>query len=197
MAEIAIPRRALIFAAPIALGAAIVGSGLAWLLAIQFTTGEARGARVHLGVTASCDVVPTLRARLDDFGLSPSVSAGGLDFTLPGLEDDRAHMSTVLAAIGQLAVDGQTLKPNHAGVQISLQGGAVTLLTLDVAPKDNASVLLDNQVMEVVQQNGGELQLAAWADNSSDALRTATDRAVILRYPLPCPVTLAPLVDIP
>ncbi len=197
MAEVPIPRRAVIFAAPIAVGVAIVGSGLAWLLAIQFTTREARGARVHLDVTAACDVVPTLRARLDDFGLAPSVSAGGIDFTLPGLEDDRAHMSAVLAEVGQLAVDGQTLVPNHAGVQISLQGGAVTLLTLDVAPKDNAAVLLDNRVMEVVQQNGGELQIAAWADNSSDALRTATDRAVILRHPLPCAVTLAPLVDLP
>lgn len=196
MGEAGLPQRAVIFAAPIAVGVAIIGSGLAWIITIQFTEGEARGGRVHVDVTAACDAVPTLVARLDDFGLAPSVSAGGVDFSLPGLEDDRAHMSAVLAEVGQLMVDGQALVPDHAGVQISLQGGAVTLLTLGVAPKDNAAVFLDNHLMEVIQQNGGELQLAAWATNSSDALRTATDRAVILRHRLPCPVTLGPLVDV-
>lgn len=195
MAELPIPRRALVFAAPIAVGTLVVGSGLAWIIAVQFTTGTARGPRVRTTVQAACDAAPILRARLDDFGLTPELSGSELTFSLPGLPDDRTHMAAVLVQPGRLAVNGAALVPNHAGVQISLQGGAVTLLTLNVAPEANAAVLLDDKVMEVVQQNGGELQIAAWADNSSDALRTATDRSVILRHPLPCAVTLGPLVD--
>lgn len=195
MAELPIPRRAAIFAAPIAVGTLVLGAGLAWIIAVQFTTGTAHGPRVRTTVQAACDAAPVLRARLDDFGLTPELSGSDLTFSLPGLPDDRTHMAAVLAQPGRLAVNGATMVPNHAGVQISLQGGAVTLLTLDTAPEADAAVLLDDQVMEVVQQNGGELQLAAWADNSSDALRTATDRSVILRHPLPCAVTLTPLVD--
>ena len=38
--------------------------------------------------------------------------------------------------------------------------------------------------------NGGELQLRAPGENATDALRTASDRAVALRLPLPCAVTV-------
>ncbi|MSP55008.1 MAG: hypothetical protein EXR69_05305 [Myxococcales bacterium] len=197
------PPRGVILGVPIAIGSLVVGSGLAWIVAIQFTSGKASGARVHVEVTAApladqgaCDPIPTLVARLDDLGLEPSPRGNGLDFTLPGLDDDRAHMPGVLGAQGDLAVDGVVMRPNHAGVQISLQGGAVTLLTLNSVVSATATATIDGEKVEIVQRNGGELQLAAWAAGSSDALRLATDRAVTLRHPLPCRLTLGPLEDV-
>lgn len=191
-----VPPRAAILAVPIATGMLVVGSGLAWLIAIQFTDGEARGGRVHTTVTAPCDAMPALTARLDDFGLAPAIVSGGLEFSLPGLRDDLNQMPVALTRPGVLTVDGLAMVPNHAGVQISLQGGAVTLLTLDKAVSTNPKVELDGESLEVVESNGGELQLAAWAENSSDALRLATDRAVAMRHPLPCAVSLSPLTAV-
>lgn len=188
-----IPRRALILAVPIAMGVFVVGSGVAWIVAIQLTQGEARGARVRTTVSAACDAVPVLVARLDDFGLAPLVTGDTLEFSLPGLDDDMTHMASTLTSPGILTVGGTPQVPNHAGVQISLQGAAVTLLTLDAVVPESAEIALDGVTMQVVESNGGELQLAAWAANSSDALRTATDRAVAMRHPLPCAVSLSPL----
>ncbi len=190
------PPRAAILGVPIVMGTAVMVGGLAWIVAIQFTSGKATGGRVHASVTATCEAVPTLVARLDDLGLEPKVSGDGIDFVLPGLADDRTHMPGVLTAIGRLSVDGADVVPNHAGVQLSLQGGAVTILTLDHAVTANPVVTIDGVTAQVVQANGGELQLAADASNSSDALRLATDHAIALRHPLPCPVTLGPLGDV-
>lgn len=197
------PPRGVILGVPIAVGTLVMGSGLAWIVAIQFTSGKASGARVHVDLAAApgadqvvCDPIPTLVARLDDLGLEPTPRGKGLDFTLPGLDDDREHMPGVLTAAGVLAVDGVAMRPNHAGVQISLQGGAVTLLTLNDVVPATAIVTIDGAKVEIVQVNGGELQIAAWAAGSSDALRLATDRAVTLRHPLPCPLTLGPLEDV-
>ncbi len=186
------PPRAAILGVPILMGVLVVGSGVAWLVAIQFTDGKPRGERVQTMITAPCDVLPALTARLDDFGLDPAPIPGGLEFSLPGLPDDMTHMRETLTSPGVLTVDGVAVVPNHAGVQISLQGGAVTLLTLDAAVAESPKVALDGEALEVVEANGGELQLAAWAENSSDALRTATDRAVAMRHPLPCTVALSP-----
>lgn len=193
----AIPRRALILAVPIAMGVFVVGSGVAWIVAIQLTQGEAKGGRVRTTVTAGCDAVPVLVARLDDFGLAPLATGHALEFSLPGLPDDMTHMASTLTSPGILTVGGTPQVPNHAGVQISLQGAAVTLLTLDAVVPESAEIALDGVTMQVVESNGGELQLAAWAGNSSDALRIATDRAVAMRHPLPCAVSLSPLTPTP
>lgn len=192
-----VPPRALILGVPIVVGTLVVGSGLAWVLVIQLTSGQATGPRVRTEVSATCDVLPTLVTRLDAFGLEPVVTGTVLTFSMPTAGDDPIRMASVLAMPGELRVNGEVMRPNHAGVQISLQGGAVTLVTLDTAPPTDATATVDGVPLDIIQTNGTELQLAALALTSSEALRLASDRAVALRHPLPCAATLSPPSEIP
>ncbi len=196
------PKAALAFiAAAILVAGGLVVATVGWYATVQGTAGEARGERARLTFTSPCDAEarPVILARLADYGLPAMASpdSGGLafDVTLPGMPDDLVHMPKALAAPGTLEVrvDGtpRPVEITKIGVQLAFSGAPVTLLLLaEPLPERGVEVLVDGQPAEVEEVTGPELQIAARASQSTDALRLATDRAVALRHPLPCPVTV-------
>lgn len=178
--------RAAVLLVPIAMGGLLVLGTIAWFAAIQLG-GEATGGRAVLTFDDDC-AATAISARLADYGLEGTWEDSRLTMDLPGMEDDRTHMPAVLAAPGVLAVDGIAVRPRNGGVQLSLGGNPVSLYTLDEVVPATAHVTLDGEEMKIEQVNGGELQLAALAEDGARALRLATDRVVSVRHPLPCPV---------
>lgn len=188
------PRGSWILAIPFGLLLLLLLAAVGWWVAIQIG-GSARGAPARFVFTPSCPAgMQAVRDRLDAYGLPVIEDAGNtLVVQLPGLDDDLTHMPAALTAPGVLALTvGGTPLParvRHVGVQMSLSGQPVTLLTLDVEVPDGPLVVtVDGTPVEVASVNGGEVQILALADESARALRLASDRSVQLRYPLPCAV---------
>jgi hypothetical protein len=178
------------------IGLGILGSGFAWLMAIQFTEGEAKGEQVRIRFSSACgDSYQTaMQARLLDYGLDGHFEKdGSLQMTLPGLPDDRTHMPMALTRPGRFEVwqNGEK-KFSHfqdAGVQISFQGTATTIITVDGhLDPEGLEVRIDGMPIQA-EVNDNELQLAISEETSQAALRQATDRVVQIRHPLPCEVT--------
>ncbi|MDP2306232.1 MAG: hypothetical protein Q8P18_09425 [Pseudomonadota bacterium] len=195
------PKAALaLIAAAIAVAGGLVLATVGWYATVRGTSGEARGVRARVSFTSTCDAEarPVILARLAEYGLpaQPAPDTGGLafDVTMPGLPDDLAHVPAALAAPGTLEVrvDG-AIRPvviQDLGVQLAFSGTPVTLLLLEEAlPERGVEVWIDGKPADVEEVTGVELQIAARAAQSTDALRLATDRAVALRHPLPCVVT--------
>lgn len=185
--------------AAIAVGSGLVFGMASWWLRISTYEGEAKGAHVRMTFEADCpEAELILEARLADYGL-PATSAGPLawDVTLPGvLADEATHMPKALAAPGKLAVTvngaPQPVAIDNVGMQLAFSGVPVTLLMLkDPLPEEGVKVTIDGEEIPVEEVTGPELQLAAYSTQSTEALRLATDRAVMLRRPLPCPVRVA------
>lgn len=178
----------------------IVLATVGWYLRVQTTESVATGERVRITFQSACDAEarPVLAARLADYGMPAAPSAEGLafDVTLPGtLPDERTHVPTALAAPGALevSVDGtkKDLKVQNVGMQLAFSGAPVTLLMVSEGlPDRGVTATLDGVAMDVEEVTGQELQLAARAGQSTDAIRMASDRAVQIRHPLPCPVTV-------
>jgi hypothetical protein len=190
-------RASWVLAVPFALLLLLALGAVGWFVAVQ-VGGRAHGDTARIEVQPACPAGrQAIRDRLDAYGL-PVVreDADALVVQLPGLPDDLVHMPQALAAPGVLSITTATGAPvparvRHAGVQMSLSGQPVTLLTLDVALPDGIpTVTVDGAAMEVEAVNGGELQLLAGAEDASRALRLASDRAVQLRFPLPCAVSV-------
>lgn len=184
--------RPVILALPILMGGGLVLSGLAWLLTVQLTEGEARGGQIRVRLSSDCANAAIL-GRLGEWGLPGRIEGDTVIFTGPGMPDDASHMPAALLAPGHLELRGAGGEPieaqlRHAGVQISVEGTPVTLMTLDRALPADASAWIDGVRADVESINGGELQLRATAEESRAAVRLATDRTVWLRWPLPCDV---------
>ncbi|MDP2316238.1 MAG: hypothetical protein Q8P41_25290 [Pseudomonadota bacterium] len=196
------PRAALaLIAAAITVAGGLVVATIGWYATVQGTTGAARGVRARVTFSSDCDAEarPVILARLADYGLPamPAPDTGGLafDVTMPGMPDDLTHMPAALAAPGtlELKVDG-TPRPatiTQIGVQLAFSGTPVTLVMLaEPLPERGVEVIVDGKPADLEEVTGTELQIAARAGQSTEALRLATDRSVALRHPLPCPVTV-------
>ncbi len=193
------PKSALAFiASAVLLAGGLVVSTVAWYVTVQGTSGEARGGTARIALSSACDAQarPVIEARLADYGL-PSTPAGEFTYEigLPGLPDDLPHVPQALVAGGVLvvAVDGVAVpaEVSQVGVQLAFSGTPVTLLMLKQGlPRAGVTVAIDGAPVEIESINGQELQIAARAGQSTEALRLATDRAVAVRRPLPCPVTV-------
>lgn len=182
-------QRAWLLAAPIVVGGGMLLAGAGFLLVSRTTSGQASGAPIAITFESDC-AKPAINARLADFGLPSSWSGAVLTTQLPGSPGDGA-LPESLARRGQLKmlVNGvdSGLNVVNGGVQVSLQGGAVSLFTLDGnLPELGVVVSLDGEPLEIESINGNELQISARGVTSTDALRIATDRVVQVRYPLPC-----------
>ncbi|HNC99442.1 MAG TPA: hypothetical protein PKW90_25135 [Myxococcota bacterium] len=185
----------LVLAVPAAIGSLILFGGLAWLVAIQTTEGQATGNWMHMTLSSACGTShqAAMLSRLTDYGLQGQfTSDGSLSFQGPGLEDDRTHMPRALTRPGRFelwqngAVKYTRFK--EAGVQISLQGPATAILMLEETPDpDGLELRIDGQPVEM-EMNGNEVQLHITEEGSQKALRQATDWVVSMRYPLPCEV---------
>jgi hypothetical protein len=189
------PRAALAFmVVPILLGTGLIAATLGWFATVQGTSGEARGAPARLTFSGCPEADTAISARIADYGLAPRKEAPGVFVvTLPGLDDDLTHLPAALAAPGKLEVraNGKTwTRFDKVGVQLAFSGTPVTLVLFPEAVVGaDLAVTLDGVPVDVEAATGVELQLAARADTSTHALRLATDRAVQLRWPLPCAVT--------
>lgn len=182
-------QRAWLLAAPIVVGGGLLLAGAAFLVVSRTSSGQASGAPIAITFDSDC-AKEAINARLADFGLPASWSGAILTTQLPGTPGDEA-LPESLARRGQLSmlVNGTDsgLKVDNGGVQVSLQGGAVSLFTLSGnLPETGVTVSLDGEPLEIESINGNELQIAARGLTSTDALRIATDRVVQVRYPLPC-----------
>ncbi|MFN7142252.1 MAG: hypothetical protein ACK4YP_00625, partial [Myxococcota bacterium] len=189
-----------LMAAVISVVGGIVVATVGWYVRVQTTEGVATGERVRITFRSTCDAEarPVLAARLADYGMpaAPSADVLAFDVTLPGaLPDERAHVPTALAASGvlEVSVDGarRDLTVQNVGMQLAFSGAPVTLLMVSESlPDRGVTATLDGVAMDVEEVTGAELQLAARAGQSTDAIRLASDRAVQIRHPLPCPVTV-------
>ena len=155
-----------------------------------------------LAFDADCaEAGDVLAARLADYGI-PADRAGpsSFDVTLPGaLPDELEHMPKALVAPGLLEVtikgERQAIQVENVGMQLAFSGVPVTLLMVkDPLPEEGVAARLDGEEVPVEEITGPELQIAAYAPQSTEALRLATDRAVAIRRPLPCPVRISEAV---
>lgn len=189
--------RAVVLGLPIVFGGGMIAAGVAWLVTVQLTAGEAKGEPIELALSSDC-ANTAISARLSEWGLPANWEGTRVRLVGPGMADDREHMREAVVAPGkfELSLDGAAVpaKVRHAGVQMSLQGQPVSLLTLETAPPAGVEARLDGTLLEIESINGGELQLRALARTSEEAMRLAADRVVWIRYPLPCKVdaTLLP-----
>lgn len=183
---------------PVVGGGGLIAATVGWWIAVQFG-GEPRGGWARVDFAAACGVAAqgVILERLDAFGLPGRVVEPplGIELQLPGMEDDLQHLPAVLAAGGAftLTVDGQPVpaRVRNVGVQLGLEGHPVTLLTLEEPlPERGVEARLDGAVVPIASINGGELQLEARDTTPQRALRLASDRAVLIRHPHPCPVTV-------
>ncbi len=203
------PRAALAFiVAAISVAGGLVVALVGWFAVVQNTAGSAQGARARVTFSSTCDAEarPVLLARLADYGLpaAPAPDSGGLafDLTMPGMPDDVTHMPAALAARGvlEVAIDGVVtpVTIQNIGVQLAFSGTPITLLTLaEALPERGVAVKIDGAPADVEEVTGTELQIAARAGQSTEALRLATDRAVQLRHPLPCAVSVVSADELP
>jgi hypothetical protein len=181
----------------------LVLATVGWYFRVATYQGEPKGGEARITFASACDTdaATVIAARLSDFGLPatplPPEAPGTFGFTtaLPGQPDDLAHLPGVLAARGELEVRvAGVVHPVHitdVGVQLAFSGTPVTLVLLEQPlPQEGVEVRVDGELAEIEALNGTELQIAARAGQSTEALRLATDRAVDLRHPLPCPVTV-------
>ncbi len=192
-------------AAVITIVGGIVVATVGWYIRVTTYEGQATGERVRITLASACDAEarPVLAARLADYGM-PATPADGLafDVTLPGvLPDERAHVPTALVAPGKLEVqvDGapRPVTVSQVGMQLAFTGVPITLLMLNESlPEKGVTATIDGQPVDVEEVTGPELQLAARAGQSTDAIRLASDRAVQIRHPLPCPVTVVEILDL-
>lgn len=189
--------RAVVLAIPILFGGGMIAAGVAWIVTVQLTDGAAKGEPIALELSSDC-ANTAIAARLAEWGLPANWEGTHLRIVGPGMPDDREHMRSAIVAPGvfTLSHEGQPVpaKVRHAGVQMSLQGQPVSLLTLEAAPPNAVEARLDGELLEIESINGGEVQIRALAESSEAAMRLAADRVVWIRYPLPCRVdaTLAP-----
>ena len=198
-----VPRRSpLMFffvAAPIAMGGGLVIATIGWFAVVSGTAGTARGARVAFAVEADCaEAADVLRARAQMLGLEPEIADARLSLAMPGMPDDATHLPVALAQPGllEIAVDGAPRRAavREVGVQVAFSGAPVTLVMLeDALPERGVTVTIDGAPADVEEVTGSELQIAARAGQSREALRIASDRAMALRHPLPCAVRLSPV----
>ena len=180
------------------IGLGILIAGVAWIVAVQSTSGQATGERVRMKFTSACgqDFQTAMLARLLDYGLDADFEPDGtLLMTMPGMPDDREHMPIALTRPGRFEVwrNGEKTLAHfqEAGVQISFQGTATTIITVDThLDPDGTEVRIDGMPIPA-EINDNELQLAISEETSQAALRQATDRAVQIRHPLPCDVQVA------
>lgn len=195
------PAGAAFLSVPILLGVGMFVAGVGLFAAVQFGfTPQGGLARYRFQSTCELEARAAMLQRLADFGLPAQAFGAGLDLQvqLPGVDDDELdHLPRALARPGKLEVfvDGQpfpvTLR--NAGFQLSVTtGAAVTLITVDPAPPESGvEVRVDGVAVGVESSNAGELQLLNEEKDPRRAIREATERAVALRYPIPCPVVLA------
>lgn len=183
---------------PVVAGGGLIAATVGWWIAVQ-RGGEARGGWARVDFASECGAAAqgVILERLEAFGLPGRVAEPplGIELRLPGMEDDLQHIPAVLAAGGAFAltVNGQPVTPRvrNVGVQLGLQGHPVTLLTLeDALPESGVEARLDGAVVPIGSINGGELQLEARDTTPQRALRLASDRAVLIRHPHPCAVTV-------
>lgn len=188
-------QRALLLAVPILFGTGMIGGGIAWLLTVQLTSGTAKGAPIRLTLSDSC-ADAAISARLAEWGLPATWDGRTVTFPGPGQPDDATHMPEALLRPGKLELrEGDTVLDvhvRHAGVQLSVEGLAVSLVTLDKAVAPTITATLDGEPLTVGSVNGGEVQFENDQRDNVAALRQATDRVVWLRYPLPCAVEVTP-----
>lgn len=191
---------AAILSIPIFIGVSLLGSGVALFLLIQLG-GKATGGVVKYTFRSTCTAQArdVMLERLSDFGLPTTPFGADLTFQiqLPGQDpDELEHLPKALTRPGLFEVrSGDTVVARtlrHAGFQLSVTTGtAVTLVNLDVAPpEEGLDVRIDGSSVGVESVNGGELMLTTEEKDPRLAVREATERAVALRHPLPCPVEL-------
>lgn len=193
------PKAALaLMIAPVVLGVGLLTATAGWWFTVQSEDGQAQGRAARLRFESACaaEARPVLQKRLEELGLAP-VAEGTLDFVVktPGMPDDLEHLPKALARPGTLEVraagQAQPVKVANVGVQLAFSGTPLTLVMLETAVPDEekVDVAIDGEPVELESPAGLEIQAAARAEDSRKALRLATDRAVALRHPLPCPVT--------
>ena len=191
------------FLGPVLVGGGLVAATAGWYLKVQDTAGEAAGAPFPVRFAADCgEARAPLEARMKDLGLhiepDASAPAGTFGYTLrgPGMDDDATHLPAMLAAPGKLVLTKGgvpvELSPRDIGMQLAFSGTPVTLMVFpEPIPAEGLAVTLDGAPVEVESLSGVELQVASRAADSRTALRTATERVVQIRHPLPCAVRVA------
>lgn len=186
--------RAAILTVPVVFGSAMILAAGGWFLAVQNTSGVARGAPLDIVVPAECNRV-AIESRLADYGLPYSWNGETLTVTLAGTPGDE-HFAAALLAPGKLVLvsgaEPVVARVTNAGVQVSFAGVAVSLFTYDKALPTGLVATLDGVPVEVESVNGHELQIAARGATSTEALRVATDRVVAVRWPGACPSPIVP-----
>ncbi len=194
--------------APIVMGLLLVGGTAGWFWTVERTEGTAQGPRMRLRVDADCAAgAAAVEARVADLGVLERAGTNGaaqataltrdLAIRAPGMPDDRTHLPAMLAAPGALALTRKgtpvEVAFTNVGVQLAFSGTPITLLVAEepLPPPEDLVATLDGATVEIEAVNGVELQLASRAGDSRTALRGASDRAVQVRHPLPCPVRVA------
>lgn len=176
---------------PVIFGTAMLACGGAWLVAVRTTSGVAHGPQVNVTFDSAC-AAPIIDERLAEYGFPGTWDGPVLHLTLTGAPGEEA-VPAALAAPGHLVLEVEG-KPvpytlQNGGMQLSLQGTPVALFTMSKElPDAGLTATLDGTQLEIESVNGNELMLAARAENSTAALRIATDRVVQIKHPLPCVV---------
>lgn len=175
----------------------VAAAAIGWVVAVRMG-GEAKGEKLTIRLEGECahEAKTAISTRLDDYGLAHTLSSPEpgvllVETQTPGFPDDAVTLPKALTQVGKFEVwQNGAVKLTHfadAGVQLSLMGSAVSLITLSesIVP-EGVEVRIDGQVMEIESINGEELMLVAGGASAQEALRTATDRVVAIRHPLPC-----------
>ena len=206
------PKAASLFmAVPIVfLGA--LGLAVAVLFGVtRFGDQTASGEQVSIRFGAACidDARAQLLARAAQIGMPASMDGGTMTATLPDMPDAANLIPELLVRQGRLSVvdpSGQTVFDNgHIdGVAIDLDeaGMPVTMLKLnaearaalkdmdgdtDLQPEIDGEAFPKSRVSTL--QETPELSFPSGAGKTSDRMKRAADRAIILEHgPLPCRV---------
>jgi hypothetical protein len=185
--------------APIVMGVLLVGGTVGWFAVVRNTGDSATGARIEVQFEADCgaEAEKALLDRATMLGLAPKVvSPLRLSLATPGMPDDATHLPAALSAPGRLEVSvngtAREIEIKDVGVQLAFSGTPVTLLLLSESlPEQGVTARFDGKDVEIEDVTSVELQIASRAGDSRTALRTATDRAMAVRYPLPCAVRVS------
>jgi hypothetical protein len=203
---------------PLALALVLAAAMVAWLVATWVgTNAEGEQAVITLTADCDLTKVTTERAKAVGFGAFEVTTQGKdtvLTGRLPGLPDDETAMPALLSAEGKLRVlaadtedgpgSGEPLATEvdltAAWLQIGMSGHPYVLL--DVQPNaltriqeaEAASWVFELDGVEVDRfvdshpPEDDDLRIQPKLERTRDEVRMATDWAVILSSPLPCPV---------
>ena len=175
----------------------------------RFGDQSATGEQVSISFAASCisDAREHLLARAEQIGMPSTMEGDAMTATLPDLPDAANLIPELLVRQGRLTVvkpDGEAVFDNGhidaVAIDLDQAGMPVTMLKLNAGARAALKTMdgdlklqpeIDGEAFESVRvstlQDTPELSFPSGEGKTSDRMKRAADRAIILEHgPLPC-----------